>query len=150
MHAPHLFESFQKAYQDKSIRNVKNLLVQKNVKFDGFLVCGISGIVIGSILARSLRKDLVIVRSSYDCHSPSMVENYKTSRRYIFLDDCICSGTTFRKVKRHCDDCFEGMKNGSHGYNMTYPFDKKFDKKSKIIGQLLYSGIAKYKRLIKN
>jgi orotate phosphoribosyltransferase len=150
MHASHLYESFERPHQDRVIRNVKKLLVQQNIKFDGFVVCGISGIVMGSILARSLKKDLVIVRSTNDCHSPSMVENYKTSRRYIFLDDFICSGATFRKVKKHCDNYFDRVKNGNNDYNIVYPFDKKFDKKSKIIGQLTYSGIAEYKILIKN
>jgi hypothetical protein len=150
MHASHLYESFERNNQDRVIRNVKRLLIEQNIKFDGFVVCGISGIVIGSILARSLKKDLVIVRSTNDCHSTFMVENYKTNRKYIFLDDFICSGTTFEKVKRHCNDCFNGLKNGDNGYRINYPFDKKFDKKSKIIGQLLYSGIPQYKQLIKN
>lgn len=150
MHSSHLYESFQRTYQDKALRDVKKLLVDKDIKFDGFVVRGISGIVIGSILARSLRKDLVIVRSTNDCHSNSMVENYKTNCRYIFLDDFQSSGATFTKVKSHCDNYFSSLKNKeTSNFNICYPFDKKFDKKSKIIGKLFYSGIIEY-RSIKN
>lgn len=140
MHAQYISECFNRKEQDKTIRQIKELIKKYNLEFDGFVVTGVSGIVMGSILSRILRKDLVVVRKDKDgSHSSFSVENYKTSRKYIFLDDFTCTGKTFRRVESKLDEAFDYLK----GY-WAYPFDKKFDKKSEIIGKLLYSGTPMY------
>ena len=143
MHALYISECFNRKEQDKTIRQIKELIKKHNLQFDGFVVTGVSGIVMGSILCRSLRKDLVIVRKDNDgSHSGYSVENYKTSKNYIFLDDFVSSGKTFRRVKDKIKETFSSLKK-----SYWYPFDKKFDKESKIIGQILYSGTPIYKKL---
>jgi adenine/guanine phosphoribosyltransferase-like PRPP-binding protein len=140
MHANYIKECFNRKDQDQTIRDIKTLITKHKLQFDGFIVTGISGIVMGSILCRILRKDLVIVRKDGDgSHSTYSVENYKPNKKYIFLDDLVCSGKTFRNVEEKMNVAFSDLK-----YSYLYPFDKKFDKKSKIIGKLLYSGGPTY------
>ena len=99
-HASYLSKVFNRKEQDKAISDIKKLIKEKELVFDGFIVTGISGITMGSILSRILRKDLVIVRKADDgTHSSYKVENYKHGKRYIFLDDLIASGTTYKNVK---------------------------------------------------
>lgn len=61
--------------------------------FDGFLVRGLSGILIGLPLADKLKKGIVISRKS-KAHSHTKVETSISSGRLIFVDDLISSGNT--------------------------------------------------------
>ena len=135
MHANYIIECFNRKQQDLAIKRIKNAIIQHNIKFDGFVVTGVSGVAFGSILCRILRKDLVIVRKDNDgSHSSYEVENYKTNKRYIFLDDFVASGATFIRVEEKLKNNFKRLKNSSY-----YPFDKKFDNESEIIGKMFYS-----------
>jgi adenine/guanine phosphoribosyltransferase-like PRPP-binding protein len=128
-HASYLLNVFNKKYQDRTVRNLRKVLADNNVKFDGFIVTGVSGITMGAIMSRSLKKDLVIVRKDEEyatSHSYYKVENYCSGKRYIFLDDLIASGRTLKRVKRSIAD-FHETENSL-----------KTCKPSKIIGVLLY------------
>jgi adenine/guanine phosphoribosyltransferase-like PRPP-binding protein len=105
-HASYLSKIFNRKEQDKVISEIKQLIKEKELKFDGFIVTGISGITMGSVLSRVLRKDLVIVRKANDgTHSSYNVENYKHDKSYIFLDDLIASGATYKNVKKMLSIC---------------------------------------------
>lgn len=102
-HALYLKKCFDYQEQSKVIKRIKEDL--KGFKFDAFIVVGISGIVMGSVLARSMRKKLTIIRKPGDgSHSCYDVENFIPNARYIFLDDLLASGTTFRKMKDSLDE----------------------------------------------
>ena len=70
--------------------------------FDTIVVTGVSGLLIGSILAHILDKHLVVVRKDEDVstHSqPGMVEGI-LGGRWLFVDDFVSSGETLLRVKR--------------------------------------------------
>lgn len=131
MHASYLEAIFNRKAQDEAIRNMKALI--KDIEYDGFVVTGVSGITMGAIMARSCRKKLIIIRKSNNTHSGHSVENFD-SGSYIFLDDLIASGLTFKRVKRELRDAQQR-------------FSWIGKKSPKIIGKLLYCDDATYKKL---
>ena len=133
-YATYLTGFFNRTKQDKIIRSVRKIIKQKKVNFDGFVVTGVSGILIGSILSRSLKKELVIVRKEEDyknSHTFYKVENYKSNKRYIFVDDLIASGSTFARVQKELKE--------------FHKIEKIKGRSSKIIGTILYDDIS-YKK----
>ena len=133
-HASYLDNVFIRKNQDKCIREIKKLIQNKNLEFDGFVVTGVSGIAMGAILSRVLKKELVIVRKYNDLsHSAYSVENYNFGKKYIFLDDLIASGDTYKRVRESISICSE--KKWLYGYNKR--------NRSKIIGCIVYDGINK-------
>lgn len=103
-HASHLDCCFMRKYQDKALKYIGRQL--KNFDFDAFIVTGVSGIVMGSLAARKLKKQLSIVRKPSDnTHSAyHEVENFIDDAKYVFLDDLVSSGSTFRKVSTMVND----------------------------------------------
>jgi hypoxanthine-guanine phosphoribosyltransferase len=74
--------------------------------FDAIAFRGLSGSLIAAPLALAMGKELLAVRK--DCefasttgdntHSNHKVEGFKASKRYIIVDDMICSGRTANKI----------------------------------------------------
>jgi orotate phosphoribosyltransferase-like protein len=123
-HAAYLSKNFD--YKEQS-----EVIKQKQLKFDAILVTGVSGIIMGSIVARLLRKHLTIVRKSNDgSHSTYFVENFRANSSYIFLDDLIASGETYYNVKKSFDACKDKR--------FLYGYTKNVKKQSKIVGAILY------------
>ena len=129
-HSSYLNAVFEREQQDKVIRQIRQLIKDKNIKFDGFIVTGVSGVTMGAVLSRLLRKELVVVRKNNSTHASYKVENYKHNKRYIFLDDLIATGETYNRVI----DEFENV------YNQTSYFRRN---KSNVIGAIIYDGISK-------
>jgi orotate phosphoribosyltransferase-like protein len=128
-HASYLTKIFNRKEQDIVISNIRKLIKEKELVFDGFIVTGVSGVAMGSILSRILRKDLVIVRKGGDgTHSSYNVENYKHGKSYIFLDDLIASGNTYQNVKKMFFICESNQ----------WLYGKLKKDKSKIIGGIMY------------
>lgn len=134
-HASYLRYVFDPSKQNTTIRKIRSVINSKKLEFDGFIVTGISGIVIGGIVARSMKKDLVVVRKDDDrtTHSSFRIENFKFGKRYIFLDDLISSGNTFKNVKIKMSLCNE--QSWLYGYGKKIP--------SRIIGGIFYDGAYK-------
>jgi pyrimidine operon attenuation protein/uracil phosphoribosyltransferase len=130
MHASYLRKIFNHKKQNKVVSDIKLLIKERELKFDGFVVTGVSGVAMGAILARSMRKELIIVRKDNDgTHSSYSVENYHHGKSYIFLDDLIASGRTYQNVKLSLDICRD--KKYLYG-------DKNLTNKSKLIGAIFY------------
>lgn len=71
----------------------------RDVDFDAFAVRGTSGLVFGGALAAKMNKGLIVVRKGREqAHSSIMVEGWRAGKKYIFLDDLVCSGETRRAV----------------------------------------------------
>jgi len=130
-HASYLGAIFDRKAQDKAIREMKALI--KDIEYDGFVVIGVSGITMGAIMARSCRKRLIIIRKNDNTHSGHTVENFD-SGSYIFLDDLIASGLTFKRVKKALREAHQR-------------FSWIGKKAPKIIGKLLYCDDATYTKL---
>lgn len=70
----------------------------KGQQFDVIVVRGTSGLLLGSALAIRLRKRLAVVRKPNDSsHSSATVEGW-LGGRWLFVDDLICSGSTFSRA----------------------------------------------------
>lgn len=79
-------------------RIVKYLRAE-NVSFDSIVVTGISGAILGPLVAFATDSHLLFVRKGESTHSHKTVEG-KLGKRWIFLDDFVESGATFRRVLR--------------------------------------------------
>lgn len=73
-------------------------------RFELIVVTGMSGVIVGSPVALSLRRQLVVVRKPDDkCHDVSALINGSAvtdGAPYLFLDDFVSSG---RSISRVCD-----------------------------------------------
>jgi adenine/guanine phosphoribosyltransferase-like PRPP-binding protein len=71
-------------------------------QFDSIAFTGNSGAAISYILAAELRVALVCVRKKTDnshfVQSGSLLEGYLKAKRYLFVDDFITSGNTYKHV----------------------------------------------------
>lgn len=68
-----------------------------DIDFDSIAFCGISGALFGPTLAHAMGKEIILVRKKDDTsHSNYTVEGFRDSQRYIFVDDIIDYGRTFR------------------------------------------------------
>ena len=73
----------------------------KDVDFDAIACTGVSGLLFAPSLAEVMGKELIVVRKEQDTknHSHRDVEGYYETKKYIFVDDQISFGDTFRRVK---------------------------------------------------
>ena len=102
----------------ENIKVAKKLL--KDVEFDAFVVSGNSGTLFVGAIAATLKKDIILVRKPNDSsHSMWKVEGNTKAKKLIFLDDFVCSGATFDRVKKSLKE--------------DYSF-----KESEIVGQYLW------------
>jgi adenine/guanine phosphoribosyltransferase-like PRPP-binding protein len=76
-------------------------MAQDRLDFDTVVVTGISGVVMGGVIAHALGCHLLIVRKEDDTstHSWSRVEGY-LGARWVFLDDFTETGRTRARVRR--------------------------------------------------
>jgi hypoxanthine-guanine phosphoribosyltransferase len=78
--------------------------IKKHIDIKGFQAIafrGMSGALFAPILARSLKKYLIMVRkSSYSHHSPYPVEGLVSPCNYLIIDDQISSGHTILEIQK--------------------------------------------------
>ena len=72
-------------------------------RFDGFVVRGASGLLVGPILAVRLGKALAVVRKERNPHDAGNIRLVLGSigRTWVFLDDFICGGNTLHQCVKH-------------------------------------------------
>jgi len=74
--------------------------VEKTHPFEAIAVQGLSGLLIGPIVAMLLKKPLLAVRKESErCHSDEEVEGDIDVKSYIILDDFIFTGETCRRIQ---------------------------------------------------
>jgi len=74
--------------------------VEKTHPFEAIAVQGLSGLLIGPIVAMLLKKPLLAVRKESErCHSNEEVEGDIDVKSYIIIDDFISSGATCRRIQ---------------------------------------------------
>lgn len=103
---------------DISIKKAKKALRWK--KFDTIACCGVSGLLLGPILAHLMNKELIVVRKwGASTHSDSFhkIEGFKGVKNYMIVDDICCTGDTIRDILKRV---------------------KKFAPKGKCVGLYLY------------
>lgn len=87
--------------------------------FDAICVTGVSGMLIGPILAYLLDKRLAVVRKTRaNSHAECEVEhNFEAGDRWIFVDDLIASGETIQRVQNAMLYADLGEMTASYLYN---------------------------------
>ena len=90
-------------------RIIKTVKQQKNLKFDAIACRGLSGFLITPPVAILLKKKIIAIRKNkHNCHSDCVVEFTGTTKRYIIIDDRICTGKTLditqRMIRKHVSD----------------------------------------------
>ena len=104
--ASHLSEMLTHGTADLAITRAIKLIKElmrgidgaPRLTFDSIACSGISGLLFAPPVARKLKKSLIIVRKRKGEHSHTMVEGDRNAKRYIVLDDLICSGTTLERI----------------------------------------------------
>lgn len=74
----------------------------RGLDFDAIAFMGTSGALVAPMLAAKMKKGLILVRKggprSNGSHSASVVEGALDSKRYVIVDDFICSGRTVKSI----------------------------------------------------
>lgn len=101
------------------------------VDFDTIAVSGVSGLLLGPILAYKLGKNLAVVRKTDDStHSYCTIEGQWGSK-YVIIDDFIASGATVRYIRDKLDNRF-GLDGeftqcvGFYGYDRKESFEHTY------------------------
>lgn len=80
-----------------------------DVEFDTIVCTGVSGIVFATPLAMSLEKRLLIVRKDNESSHGEYRAEGSLGRRWLFVDDFVSSGDTFRRVVSSVESICEGL-----------------------------------------
>ena len=80
-------------------------LKQYHGQYDTIAFAGISGAVIGPVVAMKLKKECILVRKNGDLRqSYAEVIGYDECRKYIIIDDFVCSGNTVKMIQNKIHD----------------------------------------------
>lgn len=91
-----------------TVKRAVDTLKPLKKEFDVIVVTGVSGLLIGPIVAYKLNKKLLVIRKQDDknnSHCHYLVEGHLPANkgRWLFLDDFISSGHTLRRVYNTVD-----------------------------------------------
>lgn len=91
---------FRPQVRRERLTKVLRQIRSSKVKFDAILVMGVSGTVMGAMLADRLKLPLCVVRKDdRDSHSGDFFEGVRGVKRYLFVDDLISSGRTLARAQ---------------------------------------------------
>ena len=93
------------------------------VQFDTVICRGVSGLLVAPAVAQSLKKHLIVVRKQDGNHSGALLEGFRDAKRFIIVDDFICSGNTIREQ-------LNAMANGQSGAQCVGIFCYRSSKES--------------------
>jgi adenine/guanine phosphoribosyltransferase-like PRPP-binding protein len=83
--------------RNKLINTTISSLKEFDLEYDSIACCGTSGVMIVPFIAEKLNKNIILVRKEDKRYSTYSVEGV-ISRRYIIIDDLICTGATIRHI----------------------------------------------------
>lgn len=113
---------------DAILEDAKLRLVDEDVEFDTLVGTGLSGALVVPRLADALDVRWMLVRKDNDgSHSTQPVEGF-IGRRWLFVDDFMSTGATFRRVENVIDRIcasnrtFDHDANGGMGDYVTRPW----------------------------
>jgi adenine/guanine phosphoribosyltransferase-like PRPP-binding protein len=98
MYPNHLDNAFNLKCREQAVKRAVDRL--RNVAFNTIVVHGLSGLVIGSIVAHALQKGLSVIRKTGEkTHSINKIETTEDKLgKYVILDDLIDSGKTLAHI----------------------------------------------------
>ncbi len=89
-------------YRNKIIMSTYSYLNKLNIQYDAIACCGTSGLMIVPQIAELLKKNIIVVRKDLKGYSKFYVEGPYT-KKYIIIDDLICSGNTIKHILKSID-----------------------------------------------
>ena len=118
-HSPYLKDALNET------GNVVRLAIETltPIGFEALVVTGVSGMLIGPIVAHLMGKRLAVIRKSHELnhivsHAEIMVEtNMKAGDRWVFFDDLIASGQTIQRAHLAMDEVGRPEGVGHYLYN---------------------------------
>lgn len=93
-----------------------------NVDFDSIAFIGMSGALLAPVLAFVMGKELIALRKhGSQSHSWHSIEGFNKTKRYIVVDDFICTGNTVRDIAKRMEGFAPGAEYvGTYAYNDQY------------------------------
>lgn len=115
----YLWRIFDKSELESIIKDAKKRL--NNIEFDAFAFCGMSGALIGPILAREMNKQFILIRKEKDnCHSKLAYEGCSDAKRVMIVDDLIETGTTLIRIVEIVENHIGAEVVGCYLYSNNY------------------------------
>ena len=97
--AAHTSKLLNHKYRNKIIMTTYQHLKKHNGSYDAIACCGTSGLMVVPQIAELLKKNIIVVRKDLKGYSKFYVEGPNT-KKYIIIDDLICSGDTVKHIIR--------------------------------------------------
>lgn len=97
IHSEYLQEIFHPEEYKKTIEWVKKAL--KKFEFDAIAFRGTSGSAVAFPLSYELGIPLLYVRKNDNSHHCSFIEGFVDCKRYVIIDDIVCSGETIKIIR---------------------------------------------------
>ena len=96
----HLKKVLQRSLTHTVLQQCQDALA--GVDFDSLAFSGMSGALVAPILAHLMEKEIIMVRipGTPGCHSVYPVEGFRGSKRYVIVDDLVCTGKTCTRIIR--------------------------------------------------
>lgn len=100
-HSGYIQNALERTLIDEAIE--KCLTALKNKRFDTIAFRGMSGALIAPIVAKEMKKEIILVRKEAkhiinQAHSARLIEGHSGAQRYVIIDDFISSGDTLREI----------------------------------------------------
>lgn len=131
-----IIESFKECLKDKIWGD-----------FDTIACLGTSGLVIAPILALKFKKKLLVVRKDKDnSHANGRLEGHDDSKKYIVIDDFVCSGSTLENIITTIEDNFHYWCQPTPTYVGCYFWTLGYRE----VSQKVKMPISRYRKLCEN
>jgi len=97
-HGGYLAKALERDQIDEAVDDCVREL--KGKRFDTLVFRGVSGMLVGPIVAHLMHKEVIVIRKQTQdySHSARSAEGHVAAKRYIILDDFISSGNTCRTI----------------------------------------------------
>ena len=96
--ANHTSRILNHKYRNKIIMSSYAYLKQLTFEYDSIVCCGASGLMVVPQIAEILNKNIVVVRKHNDSGYSKFTVEGVASKKYIIVDDLICSGDTIQHI----------------------------------------------------
>ena len=100
-------------YLSKALESIEEAVTDckkglEGIDFDTIAFRGMSGALVAPIVARDLKKEIILVRKTgEDNHSGYSLEGHVGAKKYVILDDFVSTGRTVREIIKQVKDCTE-------------------------------------------
>lgn len=124
IHSNYLGKAFGVSGRKTLIRDIVKVLKPFKDEFDAIAFSGMSGALVAPIVADRLGKPFFLIRKKDESpHMEHRVEGDYNAKRYIIIDDFICTGKTVGRIQYWMNHTVEDCKYvGMLSYNRMYSY----------------------------